>query len=105
MRIDWNSATVVTDCDGIVGMKLNFDSCRVSGDGFVHRVVQHFGNKVMQGTFVGATDVHARTQANGFEPFKDFDRRRVIGIRGGSAQEIVSHSDSARFCWFYCDPV
>ena len=92
VRINRDAPPVVADCDRVVFVQFDFDPCGVSCDRFVHGVVEHFGHKVVQRAFIGAADVHARTQPDRFEPFKDLDRGCVVVGGGfGSGEEIVGH--------------
>jgi hypothetical protein len=68
-------------------------------DGFVHRIVQHFGNKVVQRAFVGAANIHARSAAHWLKPFEHLDRRAVISLARGAAwgfKQIVRHGRQPR---------
>jgi hypothetical protein len=45
------------------------------------RIVDHFGEQVMQRLFVGAADIHARAAAHRLEPFQDLDvLGRIAGL-------------------------
>ena len=87
--VDGDAAAVVADGDRVVGVKFHLDAGGVAGHGLVHRVVQHFGHKVMQGAFVGAADIHAGALAHGFEPLEHLDRGGVVGI--GAGEEVAGH--------------
>ena len=80
MLIHGNTAAVVIDRDGIVGMDPHLDSIAVTGQGLVHGVVDHLVNQVMQAAGAGGADVHAGAFANGFKPFKDLNVRTVVMI-------------------------
>ncbi len=73
-------------------MQFNLDPVGVACDGFVHRVVEHFGHKVMERAFIGAADIHAGAFADGFQPFEHLDRGGVVGLIAGAGQEVFGHS-------------
>lgn len=61
---------------------MHFDESRVTGQRFVHRVVDDFREQVMQRLLVGAANVHAGTAANGLQPLEHLDvPRGVAGLR------------------------
>ncbi len=59
MILDRNAAAVVGDGDKAVVVHLDLDEGRMARDCFVHRVVDDFGEQVMQRALVGAADIHA----------------------------------------------
>ena len=73
MRIDWDSPAIITYRNLVVLAEVHFNAAGVSGDGLVHGIVEDFGNQMVQGFFVGATDIHAGPTAHGLKAFKDFD--------------------------------
>ena len=91
VRIDRDTAAVVSDRDRVVFVQFDFDPVGVASDGFVHRVVEHFGHKVMKRAFVGAADVHAGAFADGFQTLEHLDGGRIIGIGLGRSQKVVCH--------------
>ena len=104
MRVHRDAAAIVAHRNRVIAMKLNLDPVRVASDGLVHRIIQDFGDKVMQRTFIGAADVHAGPFADRFEPLKDLDRCRVVISRAlaGLAvvrKEIIRHGCSPFVCW------
>jgi len=98
VRIDGDAAPVVTDGDGAVFVEFDLDAVGVPRDGFVHRVVEDFGHKVVQRAFIGAANIHARAFANRFQAFEDLNRGRVIGLGLRRIQEVICHV----FCSFCC---
>ena len=52
----------------------DFDFVGVSGERFVHRIVHHFIDQVMQSHLAGRTDIHGGTFADGFHAAENFDR-------------------------------
>ncbi len=85
MRIDRDAAAVVGDADEAVGFHLHLDEGRVAGQRLVHRVVDHFGEQVMQRLLVGAADIHAGPAAHRLEPLQHLDV--LGGVAGFAALE------------------
>ncbi|MHC3925693.1 hypothetical protein ACMZ4W_00781 [Brevundimonas naejangsanensis] len=81
VRIDRDAAPVIAHRQIALGVQIDSDQPGVLGDGFVHRVVEHFGEQVVQGALVGAADIHARAFADGLQPLQHLDRGG--GIAGG----------------------
>ena len=52
---------------------MDFDEGRVAGESFVHRVVDDFGEKVMQCLLVGTADIHAGTATNRLQSLENFN--------------------------------
>ena len=73
MRVDGNAAAVVENGEAAVFEKLNLDAARMSGDRFVHGVVEDFSEEMVQRLLVRAADIHAGAFADRFEPLKDLD--------------------------------
>ncbi len=84
MRIDRDAAAVVGDGDETVGVELDVDEGGVAGQRLVHRVVDHFGEQVVQRLLVGAADVHAGPPADRLEPLQHLD------VLGGIAAVIAA---------------
>src|SRR5215472_15779311 len=59
MRIDRNTAAVITDRQPIAGRQLNLDARRIAGDSLIHRIIENFGGEMMKAAFVGAADIHS----------------------------------------------
>ncbi len=59
-----------------VGTKFDLDEIGMSGQRLVHRIVDDFGEQMMQRLLVGAADIHARTAANRLETFQHLDVAR-----------------------------
>ncbi len=67
-------------------LRLDADEGRVSGQRLVHRVVDDFGEQMMQRLLVGAADIHARPAPHRLQAFEHLDvGRGVIGFSAGSA--------------------
>jgi len=96
MRIDRDAAAVVANRNPVARGELDLDSRGVAGDRLVHRVVEHFGGKVMQPAFVGAADIHAGAAANRLQPFENLDV--LCGIAVGCSRdrriEKVGHDEN-----------
>jgi hypothetical protein len=83
MVLHRDAAAIVGDGQIAIGIKLDFNEIGMSGDSFVHRVVDDFGEKVVQRAFVGAADIHARTTPHRFEALEDLDGGGIIIIAAG----------------------
>ena len=78
MRVDRHAAAVVADGEPAASFEEDFDDGGVAGHRLVHRVVDHFGEEVMQAVGVGAADVHAGAPAHRLEPLEHLDRSGVV---------------------------
>src|SRR5262249_30741498 len=78
MRVDRDAAAIVVHDDAAIGMELELDAAGMAGHGFVHRIVEDFGDEVVEGALVGAADIHAGAAADRLQPFEDFDILRRI---------------------------
>ena len=92
MRIDRDAPSVVEHRQDAVRVEIDLDDLGVLGDRLVHRVVEDFGEQVVQGPLVGAADIHAGAFADGLQPFQHLDRR------GGVAAGDVSLDGLRRRC-------
>ena len=64
-------------------MERDLDPARVAGDRLVHRIVEQFGDEVMQRPLIGAADEHAGPAAHRLQPLQNLDVvRRVVAIAG-----------------------
>lgn len=82
MRIDRDAAAVVRHRQEAVGGEFHLDEGRMASQRLVHRVVDHFGEQVMQRLFVGAADIHARATPDRLKAFEDLDIRGCIAVFG-----------------------
>lgn len=117
MRIDRDAPAVVVDGESAVSVERDLDPARMARHGLVHRIVQHFGEEVMQRLFVGAAHIHARPLPDGLQSFEDLDMsggvtglctaalrallRRRFGARGArrrSIEQIVRGSGFSSGC-------
>ena len=81
VRIDRNAPAVVGDGEKTAGLELHLDPGGVAGHRFVHGVVDHLGEQVMQRLLVGAADVHARPAPHRLEAFEHLDVGGGIAVR------------------------
>jgi hypothetical protein len=103
MRIDRDAAAVVADGEKAVGRQFHFDEGCVTGQRLVHRVVDHFGEQVVQRPFVGAANVHARPPADRLKSFQNLDIG--CGVAGLSATSLRRRSCGSRFRGRLCEQV
>ena len=102
MVFDRNAAAVVGDGQEAFGVEMDLDEVGVAGHRLVHRVVDDFGEEVVQRLFVGAADIHARTHANRLEAFENADRGRVVVCRRrrmaarGAPAPVRQHSEQPK---------
>ena len=68
-----DATAVVGDRQVAVGAEMHLDPAGMSGNGLVHRVVDDFGEQVMQGVGIGAADIHARAAAHRLQALEDLD--------------------------------
>ena len=86
MRIDRHAAAIVGDAQKAVGLERHIDEGRMAGDGLIHRIVEHFGEEVVQRRLVRAADIHARPAADGLQPLQNLDRGgRIASLAGRAA--------------------
>lgn len=82
MRIGRDTTAVITHHDGVVGSEFQLDPVGMAGDGLVHRVIEDFGNQVMQCGIVRTPDIHTGTAAHRLQAFENFDILGGIGVCG-----------------------
>ena len=87
MLVDRHAATVVDHGQIAAFLKGDLDERGVAGDGFVHRIVDHFSKQMMQCVGVGPPDIHARSPAHGLQALEHFDR-------GGGIVCFVGRADA-----------
>ena len=97
VRIDGNAAAVVGDGEKAVGAKLHLDEGRVAGQRFVHRVVDDFGEQMVQRLFVGPANIHAGPATNRLKPFEHLDvMSGVVGFSAGGARGSLGRGTAFR---------
>ena len=63
-------------------VELDLDEVGMAGQRLVHRVVDDFGEQVMQRLFVGPADIHAGAAPNRLQPLQYLDvARGIAGFR------------------------
>jgi hypothetical protein len=99
MRIDRDAAAVVRDGQKAVRAQLDSDEGRMPRERLVHRVVDDFGEEVMQRLLVGAADIHSGPAAHRFQTFEDLDvgggvvglgTARARGHLGGAGLRLIA---------------
>ena len=80
--LDGNATTVVGDAHATVVEQGDVDLVAVAGQGLVDGVVHDLVDQVVQATFTGGPDVHARTFANSLQALQHRDLFRVVGRVG-----------------------
>ena len=78
MHIHGNAAAVIDDGDAVVVMDDDIDLVAIAGQRFIHRVIYHLPNQVVQTLLGGRADIHRRTFAHGLEIAQHFDRGSVV---------------------------
>ena len=73
VHVHRNAAPVVDHRDGVVDVNRYVDLGAVAGQRLVDGVIDHFVDQMMQARFTGGPDIHGRSQADGLEPFQNFD--------------------------------
>ena len=77
-RVDGDAAPVVGDRHRVVRVDHDLDLVGLAGERLVDSVVDNLVDQVMEAAGAGRADVHARTLADGLEPFEDGDVLRVV---------------------------
>ena len=98
MRIDRDAAAVITDSDPVTGAELDLDAGGMAGDRLVHRIVEDFGDEVMQPALVGAADIHPGAAANRLQPLQDLDVFGGIAVTGFRRRRVeeIGHGTNIR---------
>ena len=79
VSIHGNAAAVVPNGHYVIAGKFKLDPTSVPRDGLIHGIVENFRSEMVQSTFIRATDIHAWTTADWFEPLQDLDIFGGIG--------------------------
>ena len=72
-RVHRDTAAVIDHSDGIIQVNCDFDLVGVAGERFVHRIVHHLVDQMVQSHLTGRTDVHGGTFAHGFHAAQYLD--------------------------------
>ena len=78
MHVHGNAAAVVDHGDADIVVHGDVDFIAEAGHGFVHGIIHHFPDQVMQSELAGGTDVHRRTLADRFDAAQHFDGCGVV---------------------------
>ena len=81
VRVDRDAAAIVDDGEEAVGGQLHVDEGGMAGHRLVHRIVDHFGEQVVQRLLVGAADIHAGAAAHRLQAFQHLDVAGVCSLR------------------------
>ena len=73
LDIHGNSAAVIHNGDGVVGVDGDFNFRAVAGQGFIHGVVHDLVDQVMKSGRGRASDIHAGTAADSLQTLQDLD--------------------------------
>ncbi|GAA3443171.1 hypothetical protein Pve01_74460 [Planomonospora venezuelensis] len=73
MQADRDAAAVVDDPDAVVGEERDLDPVGVPGQGLVDGVVHDLVDEVVETTFPGRSDVHARALTDRLKSFENGD--------------------------------
>ncbi|MNI49295.1 hypothetical protein D3C73_1038970 [compost metagenome] len=85
-----DTAAVVGDRDGIVGMDGDDDVVAMAGQGFVDGVIHDLEHHVVQAGAVGCVaDVHAGALAHGLQPLEHLDRVCAVAAVLGSGVLLI----------------
>ena len=88
MRIDRNAAAIVGHGEEAFGLEFDLDEARMPGQRLVHRVVDDFGEQMMQRLFVGAADIHAGAAADRLQALEHLDVGRGIAGLGAAGRGL-----------------
>ena len=67
------------------------DAVGVAGNGLIHRIIEDFGGQMVQGTVVGAADIHAGAVPDGLQPFENLDIGGIISVGRGRGNKQIGH--------------
>lgn len=75
MEIDWHTAAIVFNTQRTIGVKHHVNTAGVSGEGFIHTVIDHFLGQVVRTTGVG---VHSRALTHRVQAAQYFNGIGVV---------------------------
>src|ERR1700730_816317 len=78
VHVHGNAAAVVYDGDGIIGVNGYVDFVGEPSHGFVHGVVDHFPDQMVETQFAGGPNIHGGAKADGFQAAEDLNGFRVV---------------------------
>ena len=98
MLVDRDAAPVVGNGQPAGGtgffLQRHFDAVGMACHRLIHRVVEHFSGEMVQGTLVGAADIHAGAPADGLEPLQHLDCGTIVGFPTSGRQlveQVIGH--------------
>ncbi len=81
---DRNAAAIVVHGAGPVRVQRHVDAVGMAGQRFVHRIVHHFIDHVMQArAVIGVADIHAGALAHGIQALEDLDAVGAVFVHIG----------------------
>ena len=104
MDLHRNTAAIITNGDGSVGVNGDFDTCAVSGQMLVDRVIENLEDAVVESALIGISDVHARALTDGLESLQFVDLGSAVFFTTGRVLllgniGVVERDDG--FCRFF----
>ena len=104
MDLNRNTAAIVTNGDGSVGVNGDLNTCAVAGQMLVDRVVENLEDAVVESALIGIADVHTRALTDGLESLKFVDLGGAVFFATGRVLllgniGIVERDDG--FCGFF----
>ena len=82
VRVDRNAAAIVAHRQESIGLQFHIDPGGMACHRFVHGIVDHLGEQVMQRLLVGAAHVHAGPAPHRLEAFEHLDVGGGIAVGG-----------------------
>ena len=73
MHIDRDTAAVVSDRHNTILVDHHLDHCAIAGKRFIDTIVDYLVDQMVQSVNIGATDVHRRSSANGFQTLQNLN--------------------------------
>jgi hypothetical protein len=80
VHVHGNAAAIVRDRNRVIAMHNDGHEVAVTCQGFVHRVVNHFPNQMVQSDGPGGANVHRRPLPNRFQTAQNLDAIGIIGL-------------------------
>jgi hypothetical protein len=81
VHIHRDAAAVVDHRYGIIDMNRYIHLRAIAGQGFVHGIVHHLVNQVMQPHLASRADIHGRPEAYGLQTFQNLDAAGIVNFR------------------------
>lgn len=106
MRVHRNAAPVIGDRQETLRVKRDLDEGGMAGHRLVHRIVDDFGEQVVERLGIRTAHIHSRAPADGLQPLQHLDIGRGIVVVGRGLRSTlrrarllrrgVGHRDDAR---------